>query len=250
MKNAPIIFIISLCLGLVIASVSMSAAPVFDNRLYAELLSKYVKKGVVNYGGFKKEENKFNAYLKLLESADTEKMSEKERFAFYINAYNAWTIKLILSGYPGIKSIKDMGSFFTSPWNKKICRIHGKILTLDDIENRILRKEFKDPRVHFAIVCASKGCPDLSSMPYQSSTIDKQLDAAVRAFVNNRKKNYIIADKLYISKIFKWFSQDFSNDIVAFFNRYAAENFKEKISAESGNIKIKYLDYDWSLNGY
>ncbi|MCK7483684.1 MAG: DUF547 domain-containing protein, partial [Candidatus Moduliflexus flocculans] len=85
----------------------------------------------------------------------------EEQFAFYINAYNAWTIKLILTGYPGVKSIKDLGSLLQSPWKKEFVRIHGKTLSLDDIEHSILRPRFKDPRVHFAIVCASKGCPPL-----------------------------------------------------------------------------------------
>ena len=134
-----------------------------DNSLYAGLLKKYVKDGVVNYQGFKKEESVFDKYLKVLEQVDSKILSRNEQFAFYINAYNAWTIKLILSGYPGIKSIKDMGSLFKSPWKKKICRIGGKVITLDDIEHNILRPLFKDPRVHFAINCAAKSCPPLRS---------------------------------------------------------------------------------------
>lgn len=135
------------------------AAQGVDNSLYAGLLKKYVKDGVVNYQGFKNEESVLDKYLKVLEEVDSKILSSNEQFAFYINAYNAWTIKLILSGYPGIKSIKDMGSLFKSPWKKQICRIDGKIITLDDIEHNILRPRFKDPRVHFAINCAAKSCP-------------------------------------------------------------------------------------------
>ena len=130
-----------------------------DNTLYAELLAKYVKNGVVNYQGFKEEEDKLDRYLQILEGTNTESLSHNEQFAFYINAYNAWTIKLVLTGYPGIESIKDLGGFFTSPWKKSIARIDGKVLTLDQIENDILRPRFADPRVHFAINCASKSCP-------------------------------------------------------------------------------------------
>ena len=134
-----------------------------DNSIWALLLEKYVKTGVVNYQGFKTDEESLNQYLKVLEKIDPDTLSTNEQFAFYVNAYNAWTIKLILSGYPGIKSIKDLGSLFKTPWKKKICRIDGDIITLDDIEHKIIRPRFKDPRVHFAINCASKSCPPLIS---------------------------------------------------------------------------------------
>jgi len=128
-----------------------------DHALYAELLEKYVQNGTIAYQGFKNEEAKFDQYLKILEETDTKKLSRNEQFAFYVNAYNAWTIKLILTGYPGIKSIKDLGSIFKSPWEKQIVRINGDIITLDHIEHDILRPRFKDPRVHFVVNCASQG---------------------------------------------------------------------------------------------
>jgi hypothetical protein len=219
------------------------------HSLYRELLAKYVKEGVVDYQGFKKEEAKLDQYLKVLENADTKELSRNEQFAFYVNAYNAWTIKLILSGYPGVKSIKDLGSLFKNPWKKKICRIDGDIITLDDIEHKILRPRFKDPRVHFAINCASKSCPPLISGPYEGSKLDEQLDNSVRAFLNNPERNYLEGNKLYVSKIFKWFSEDFNNDVVGFFLRYAEGELKEKLTKDRGKIKVKYLHYDWSLNG-
>ncbi|NOY69416.1 MAG: DUF547 domain-containing protein [Deltaproteobacteria bacterium] len=249
MKKTMILLSMILCMALMITSDAMAADNRVDNSLYADLLSKYIKNGVVDYHGLKTEEKKLDAYLKILESADTKKMSGNERFAFYINAYNAWTIKLILGGYPGIKSIKDMGSFFSSPWKKKICRIDGKILTLDDIENNILRPKFKDNRVHFAINCASKSCPKLISKPYEADVLNKQLDASAKSFVNNPKKNYLKGNTLHVSSIFKWFAEDFNNDIIAFINKHAARNLRRQLSARSGGIKIKYLDYDWSLNG-
>ena len=115
---------------------SASAAQGVDHSLYAGLLQKYVKDGVVNYQGFKNEESVLDKYLKVLEKADSRLLTRKEQFAFYINAYNAWTIKLILSEYPGVKSIKELGSLFKSPWKKKICRIDGGVVSLDDIEHR------------------------------------------------------------------------------------------------------------------
>ena len=222
---------------------------VVDNSIYGTLLKKYVKDGVVDYQGFNNEELKLDQYLKVLEETDTKTLSHNDQFAFYVNAYNAWTIKLILGGYPGIKSIKDLGSLFKSPWKKKICRIDGGVLTLDHIEHKILRPRFNDPRVHFAINCAAKSCPPLRSEPYYGETLDQQLDEMTVSFINDPKSNHLEGHTLYVSSIFKWFSEDFNDDVVGFFLRYAEGELKRQIEARRGKIKVKYLDYDWSLNG-
>ncbi len=249
MKKKIIPVLLILCTGLMMAPISKAADESVDNSLYAELLSDYVNQGVVDYQGFKKEEKKLDAYLDVLAAVDPETLSRDDRFAFYINAYNAWTIKLILSGYPGVESIKDLGSFFRSPWKKKICRINGKMLSLDEIEHDILRPEFKDPRVHFAVNCASKGCPKLISAPYEGNRLELQLNDVTQAFINNRDRNYIDGTTLYVSSIFKWFAEDFDHDIPAFFKKYADDELKKQLLQKSGDIKVKYLDYDWSLNG-
>jgi hypothetical protein len=220
-----------------------------NHALYADLLRNYVQNGRVDYQGFKNEEAKLDIYLKMLEKIDTKTLSRDEQFAFYINAYNAWTIKLILTGYPGIKSIKDLGSIFKSPWKKKIARINEDIITLDHIEHDILRPKFKDPRVHFAINCASKGCPPLRSEPYQASALDHQLDERTQAFINDFRRNRLEQQTLYVSSIFKWFSEDFNNDVVGFFLKYAQGDLKKRLEDNKNKIKVKYLDYDWSLNG-
>lgn len=219
------------------------------NPIYAALLKKYVKKGVVDYQGFKSDETKLDQYLKVLEKTDTKTLSRNDQFAFYINAYNAWTIKLILSGYPGVKSIKDLGGYISGPWKKKICRIDGKIITLDDIEHNILRPKFKDSRVHFAVNCASKGCPPLLSNPYRGSVLDQQLDDAARAFINDSARNRLEGHTLFLSKIFKWFEGDFNKDVIGFFLRFADSDLKKQLMVNRDNIEVKYLDYDWSLNG-
>ena len=216
-----------------------------DHSLYGDLLQKYVKNGVVNYQGFKDEEPKLDRYLRVLEKTDTGTLSRNEQFAFYINAYNAWTIKLILGDYPGIKSIKD----FWRPWKKKICRIDGDVISLDDIEHNILRPRFKDPRIHFAVNCASRDCPSLRSDPYRGDELDQQLEEMTRAFLNDPERNRIEGETLYVSRIFKWFPGDFSNDVVAFFLKYAKPDLKAQIKAKRKDIRVKYLDYDWSLNG-
>ena len=238
-----------LCFLIMGLTTTTFAVQEIDHSLYAGLLKKYVKDGVVNYKGFKNEESVLDKYLKVLEGVDSKTLSRNEQFAFYINAYNAWTIKLILSGYPGIKSIKDMGSLFKSPWKKKISRIDGKIITLDDIEHSILRPRFKDPGVHFAINCAAKSCPPLRSEPYRGGDLDRQLDEMTKAFVNDSENNRLEGHTLYASSIFKWFAEDFNEDIIGFFFKYAKGDLKEQLEARMGKIKVKYLDYDWSLNG-
>lgn len=220
-----------------------------DHSLYGELLKKYVKDGVVDYRGFKNDEALLDKYLEVLENIEVNSLSRDEQFAFYLNTYNSWTIKLILRAYPGIKSIKDLGNIFKSPWEKKIVRINGDIITLDDVEHKILRAKFKDPRVHFAVNCASKSCPPLISAPYRGSTLSQQLDDATRDFVNDPKSNYLKGNKLYVSKIFKWFPEDFNDDIIGFVVHYAEGDFKRELEAKKDNTKITYLYYDWSLNG-
>jgi len=225
------------------------AAPTVDHHLYAELLKAYVNDGVVDYRGFKNHEAKLDRYLHMLAKTDTRALSRNEQFAFYINAYNAWTIKLILSDYPGIKSIKDLGSIFKSPWKKKIAHIDGKVLTLDNIEHDILRSRFKDPRIHFAVNCASKSCPPLLSKPYEGDILDEQLTQVTEKFINNPEYNRLKGNTLYVSRIFDWYADDFNDDIVGFFLKYARGKTLAKLKENRSEIDVEYLDYDWSLNG-
>jgi len=244
-----IILLLALCLGLVNLAGEGHSKPTVDNGIYAVLLNKYVHQGKVNYRYFKTEEIKLDHYLRILEKTDSKNLSQNEQFAFYANDYNAWTIKLILSHYPDVKSIKNLGTFFNSPWKKKICRIDGELLTLDNIEHDILRPRFKDPRVHFAINCAAKSCPPLFPEPFMGSVLDRQLDRLTRAFINDSRHNYLEKNRLYVSAIFKWFAEDFNNDVIGFFLKYARKDFKAELEAKRDTLRIKYLTYDWSLNG-
>ncbi|MBW1710300.1 MAG: DUF547 domain-containing protein [Deltaproteobacteria bacterium] len=225
------------------------SSPDVDYNLYEDLLKQYVVKGVVNYRGFKDEEAKLDKFLQVLEETDISGLSRDEQFAFYVNAYNAWTIKLILSGYPGVKSIKDLGSVFKSPWKKKIVRIGGDVITLNDLEHGILRPQFKDPRIHFAVNCASKSCPIIGSERYLGSSLNKQLDDATRNFLNDSRHNRLEGQTLYVSEIFKWYDEDFNEGVVNFFLKYAEGDLKKKLEQNKAQIKIKYIKYDWSLNG-
>jgi hypothetical protein len=229
----------------------VAAAPAraeVDYGLYAELLKAHVHEGVVSYAGFKADEARLDEYLARVGRIDPDQLPRAERFAYYINAYNAWTIKLILTGYPGVKSIKELGSLLQSPWKKPFVHINGRTLTLDEIEHSILRPEFKDPRVHFAINCASKGCPPLLDEPYRGAALDGQLDRVTTAFLNRPGNYRLQGDRLYVSSIFKWFGEDFG-DVLDFYTRFAQRDLKPALLAGRDRIRIDYLDYDWSLNG-
>ena len=227
----------------------VAAADTVDHSVFGDLLGKYVKNGRVDYAGFKADQAKLDQYLSDLEKVDPDTLSRNDQLAFYINAYNAWTIKLVLTGYPGLKSIKDLGSIFQSPWSKEFVRINGRTLTLDDIEQKILRPRFKDPRVHFAINCASKSCPPLIAEPYLGATIDAQLNKVTRDFINGPNNYRLDGDTLWVSSIFKWYAEDFNNDPAGFCLKYAEPPLKLALEKRGKRLHVNYLDYDWSLNG-
>lgn len=226
-----------------------ASAAAVGHTSYTDLLTQYNRNGNVDYAGLKKDEARLDEYLDQLAKIDPEDLSRDERFAFYANAYNAWTIKLILTGYPGVGSIKDLGSLFRSPWKKKFVKLGGKVITLDHIEHDILRPQFKDPRVHMAVNCASKSCPPLWSEPFTGSRLNDQLNTATRNFINNPGFNRLEGNTLYVSRIFKWFSEDFDDDVIGFVEKYAEGELKRNITANRSAIEVEYLDYDWSLNG-
>lgn len=226
-----------------------TASPALDNTLYAGLLARHVHRGMVDYRGLKQEEPLLDRYLDLLAAVDPGLLAPNAQFAFYVNAYNAWTLKLILNHYPGITSIKDAGSFWQSPWKKKLARIDGDLLTLDEIENDILRPQFKDPRVHFAINCASKGCPPLYGVPFNGRDLDRQLDHVTRAFIDDPARYRLEGDVLFVSRIFKWYREDFNDDIIGFFQTYAEGDLKALLQTKARDLDLRFRDYDWSLNG-
>ena len=212
----------------------------FDHSAFNTLLQKYVTKlGAVNYAGFKGNPV-FDAYLeKLSTNPPRDTWPKKERMAYWINAYNAYTIKLIVDNMP-LKSIKDI----SSPWKKKFFQIDGQDYDLNTIEHGILRKQFDDPRIHFAINCASASCPKLLNMSYEARKLEIQLEKAAKVFVNDPFRNNIGANEVAISKIFDWFKGDFTKKdrtIIQYLNKYA-----NTVIAES--TKVKYKDYSWELN--
>ncbi len=200
-----------------------------DNSIYKALLAKHVNKGKVDYDGFKKDQAVFDQYLAALSKTDPNALTRNHRFAFYINAYNAFTIKLILTRYPQINSIKELGSFFSSPWSKNFFSLGGWEVSLDYIEHEVLRPQFKDPRIHFAINCAAKSCPPLLNRPYEGDILDRQLDEQTRAFVNTPRSTFVKDNTLFISKIFDWFEEDFNDNPLLFIHQYADKDLKSAL---------------------
>lgn len=203
------------------------------------LLQKHVSvNGKVDYVGFKKDIKSLKVYLDELSANVPQKSWTKNAIlAYWINAYNAFTVKLILDNYP-VKSIKDI----KDPWGKKFFTLGTKAYSLEEIEHQILRK-MNEPRIHFAINCASFSCPKLANQAYTSENLDKQLETAAKTFVNDKTKNMITPEKIEVSKIFDWFSGDFKTNgtLIDFLNTYS----NVKINS---NAKIRYKDYNWSLN--
>lgn len=229
----------------------LPAAAVELHGVWNELLALHVENGKVDYLGFKADEERLAGYLAQLDTARPADLTEADRLAFYINAYNAYTVKLILEKFKGgkpVKSIKDLGGLFSSPWSIRCVRIGGETMTLDTLEHEIIRPKFKDPRVHFAINCASRSCPPLRSEAYTGRELDKQLDDNAITFLNDHTFNYISGNTLFVSKIFDWFGEDFHDDVAGFVKKYARRELLAGIVAAGNGLKVKYLDYDWSLN--
>jgi len=218
----------------------------------------------VDYAGFAADRTALRAYLdgvSAIPSATFARWSRAERQAFLINAYNAFTVELILTRYPDLKSIKDLGSLISNPWKPKWIPLLGTKVSLDDIEHAMLRKrgDYDDPRVHFAVNCASIGCPALREEAFVAARLDAQMDEQTLRFVSDRSRNRFNAQRgrLELSKIFDWYGEDFRlghrgiASLQAFAARYAdqlADAPADRERIRSGTLDIAYTDYDWALN--
>ncbi len=208
-----------------------------DHSEWNTLLKKYVaENGHVNYKGFKKNAEKLNTYISYLENQKpTEEWSVNKQLAYFINVYNANTIKLITDNYP-LKSIKDI----SSPWIKERFKIGDKSFSLAGLENGILRK-MNEPRIHFAINCASTSCPKLLNEAYTEANVMDLMEKATKGFINNPSKNKLSENSAKISEILKWYKSDFTENgsIIDYINNYSAV----KLNADK---PIDYIGYDWS----
>lgn len=218
------------------------------HAIWDELTHKHVTdEGFVNYKGFIKDSSKLNNYLELLsKNHPKDTWTSNQRKAYWINAYNAFTIKLIVDNYP-VESIKDLGGSIykvNTPWDIKFIKIGEEEYDLNNIEHSILRKEWEDPRIHAAVNCASVSCPALMQGAYIADKLDQQLDTQMKRFIQDSNKNTIAKNELKLSRIFKWFSGDFKNispSVIAYLNKYSSVEISE-------DADIEYVEYDWSLN--
>ena len=254
MKKKPFLFIYFIpALMLTLSSCRVQDYPSnsrpVTHEIWDSLLQEHVSPaGWVDYPGFIQDSSRLNRYLHLLEGnhPNDKHWSRDERLAYWINAYNAFTVKLIVDHYPvaSIKDIKNGIPFVNTVWDIKFIHIEKATYDLNNIEHGIIRPKFNEPRVHFAVNCASVSCPKLSNRAYTADKLDEQLTQAARDFLSDESKNKVSRDKVQLSKIFSWYGGDFKEggkSIIEYINQYAPVQ-------ASPDAKIEYLDYNWSLN--
>ena len=238
---------------------------VVSHRAYASLLKRYVHVGEkgepsrVDYAALAastKDRAALESYVMKLSQSTPSTLTKDAQFAFWANLYNALTIKVVLDYYP-VSSIRKInispGLFAKGPWGKKLIDVEGKDLSLDDIEHKILRPQWKDPRIHYALNCASYGCPSLPAKPFTATALEAQLNAAARGFINSPRGARIENDRLIVSKIYDWYEQDFVRDdtlssdanVISHLRLYAD---KELAATLKGRTKINSYEYIWTLN--
>ncbi|MGB7183916.1 MAG: DUF547 domain-containing protein [Burkholderiaceae bacterium] len=249
-------------LGLVMSSVTAFA---LDHEYAAlnELLAKHVKwdaKGVasaVDYAGFARDQPKLDTVTQEMSAvtrAQYNQFSRDRKLAFLINAYNAFTIQLILTKYPDLKSIKDLGSLFRSPWKKNFFKLLDDDRNLDWIEHTMIRAPgvFGEPRIHFVVNCASIGCPALRPEAMIASRLNAQLADSTRRFFSDRSRNRFDATsgELQVTKLLDWYGEDFRPEkkFLATYAKQLADSAADQARIRSGDFSISFLDYDWTLN--
>lgn len=258
--------------GILLAPFTVGAQPVFDHShsAWSALLQKHVvllrggQASQVAYAGMAADRMALGRYLATLSAVSRpvfDQWNSSQQQAFLINSYNAFTVELILTRYPDIQSIKNLGSVFTSPWKRDWVQLLGTSRSLDDIEHRMLRKPgvYDDPRVHFAVNCASVGCPMLREEAFEATSLEVQLDQQTKRFMADRTRNRwnLKRGRLELSKIFDWYGEDFRqgfkgvSSLEQFVGTHAnllADAPTERQQLRSGRFAIDYIDYDWSLN--
>ena len=211
----------------------------FDHSAFDNLLQKHVsKQGNVNYNGFKSDRTALKNYITSLgKNMPNDTWTKEDKLAYWINAYNAMTIDLILKN-PSVKSIKDI----KDPWDQRLWKLEDKWYNLNQIEHDILRK-MNEPQIHFAIVCASVSCPKLQNTAFKASELDNQLTNATKEFLTDSAKNNLSKNSVKLSKIFKWFVKDFKQNqsLIDFLNKYSDIEISQ-------NASKSYMDYNWDLN--
>lgn len=233
-------------------SFSATAESAPSHEQWSVLLTKHVKdNGNVDYEGFIKDSVDLNQYLDLLSknAPNKEKWTDDERLAYWINAYNAYTVQIVIRHYP-INGIKEIASglnipFVSTTWDIKFIELGGERINLNRIEHGIIRKEFDEPRIHFAVNCASISCPVLRNEAYTAEKLEEQLTDQTETFLNDStRNNFYSAKKAEVSKLFTWFEGDFKKNeqsVIDFINKYS----DQKLDADA---ELTYMEYNWGLN--
>lgn len=219
----------------------------------ARVLSAQVANGAVDYAALKASPAELRAYLDevaAVKEDEFKRWTRPQQIAFLVNLYNAATLQLIAYHYP-VKSIKEIGGTFGSPWKQEVVHLWGRTTTLDEVEHGQLRAHYAEPRVHFALVCAAKSCPPLRSEPYLAGKLNAQLTEQAKAFFAQPAKNRVDMGKqvLWLSPIFDWYHDDFTKDgktLEEFVRQYFPAAEAKRIGA--GGLKVKFTEYDWALN--
>jgi hypothetical protein len=242
----------------------LADARAFDHShaLWNGLLQKHVvlagggRASQVRYAAMQQDRPVLKGYLESLSGAKEEEFNawtRPQRMAFLINAYNAFTVELILANYP-VKSIKDIGGVFDNRWKRKFFSLFGRPASLDQIEHEMLRKPgaYDEPRVHFALNCASTGCPMLREEAYAAERLDRQLEEQTERFLSDRSRNRFAGGRLEVSKLFDWYQEDFAprERFLAKYAALLAENPAGRKLVAEGRAAISFLEYDWTLNDF
>lgn len=231
-----------------------------DHQLFTEILNDYVKKGLVDYENLRKD-NRLPKYLDQLSKTSIEVLTRNEKLAFWINTYNAFTLFIINENYP-LESITDLHTggriigylLGKTVWDKEFVTINNKKYSLNDIEHKILRK-MNEPRIHFAIVCASISCPELRNEAFEAEKLETQLEEQAIKFINDPSRNKFDFEKreAKISEIFNWFEEDFGDseeEVLMFVADYLADDIASDIKNNISKWDVSYMDYNWGLNEY
>jgi Protein of unknown function, DUF547 len=247
MKFLNSAFILLICY-LVLGVGSVSA---FDHSILDSVLKARVSEGRVDYAALSKDP-RLDDYLAKLEMADPAGLATRdERLAFWINAYNAYTLKLIVAHYP-LKSIRDVPhAGLDSPWDIPVAKVGGRVLTLNHIEHVILRKELAEPRIHYAVVCAAVSCPPLRAEAYVAERLDQQIGEQARLFLTKENRFLLKEKRAELSQIFNWFAADFGGKPEAILRSlapYLDEPIKAALASEAAQWTVVHREYDWALN--
>ena len=258
----------SLILVLILLFGSNQMLNAFDHTAWDKLLRENItvinggQVTQVDYDGFLDQRSELHEYLMNLseiQKVDFDGWGEGTRLAFLINAYNAWTIELVLTRYPNLRSIRQIGLLPISAWRKDIVELFDTKYSLDEVEHGMIRAEgiYNEPRIHFAVNCAAIGCPALRPEAFVGEKLEEQLEESTKLFLADKTRNYSDGGKLYISSVFDWYGEDFEkgwqgiNSVAQFLYLYAEElrldeEMKEKLF--TNQLELHYLKYDWNLN--